>query len=60
MRKGYAAITDYMSVEIYEDEKPNPKTHILIVPAGLEHTNEWIEKTTDKVFYDIMYTFYRF
>lgn len=60
MKKGYAAITDYMSMKVYEDKEPNSSTHMLIVPAGVEYTDEWLEKTTDKVFYDIMYEFYRF
>lgn len=59
MRKGYAAITSCMSIKIYEEE-PNPNTHMLIVLAGLEYNDKWVEKTTEKVFYDVMYTFYRF
>lgn len=59
MRKGYAAITSCMTVQVY-DEEPNPNIHMLIVPAGLEYNEDWVKKTTEKVFYDIMYRFYRF
>lgn len=59
MRKGYAAITSCMSIQVY-DEEPNPNMHMLIVPARLKYTDEWVEKTTEKVFFDIMYRFYRF
>lgn len=60
LTRGCVTITDCMSVEVYEDKEPNSNTNMLIVPAGLEYNDDWVDKTTEKVFYDIMYSFYRF
>lgn len=49
-----------MSVEVHENKYLKSNTHILIVPDGFEYTDDWVDKTTEKVFYNIMYTFYRF
>lgn len=55
---GYVAITDYMAVRMY-DEVPNKRTHLLITEAGAKYNEIWVERTTDKVYYDFLYEFYR-
>ena len=58
LQSGYVGLTYFFLIENFKG-KPQER-YWCIAQARREYNLEWIERTTDKVYYDFMYEFYRF
>lgn len=58
LQSGYVGLAYFFMIETFEG-KPQER-YWCIAEAGKEYNSGWVEGTTDKVYYEFMWEFYRF